>query len=411
MTRGWHRRRDKNCESPEEQQSLMSEEKDHDSCESTSDCDSCSEYDYDENELSMRTNSTGRPSSQAGSSSVTSPPYPSSESSPYRGSVGRVASPKQGSMGSESIENDSSTCVVTVELEIPSPKQRSMNDSSIKQAVSYGSDIDNVCVDLQRLFATPSMASLPQEIENICELENTTQEARAEIPDELDGDACRICHCGGESEVLISPCLCMGTVRFVHHSCLMDWLQRCVKTKCELCLYPVAVRRKTKPLKKWRPPDEKPTPIIWLCTFIIALTLNIASIAKDGSQRCVSNPCIIFYVVGALGAMLGFAFFYHWLKKSILYIQKWLALNEEWNLIGPTNLRKLGNANLAVSLEKSPKNRLRKVTEQERERVEEKSAGSKAISVDKTNEASEGSVIEVIPRVQHSSGRVLQDSV
>lgn len=61
---------------------------------------------------------------------------------------------------------------------------------------------------------------------------------------------CRICHCDNEAEPLISPCNCIGTVKHVHHSCLMDWLKRCVKTKCELCLQPISVDRKTKPLKQ-----------------------------------------------------------------------------------------------------------------------------------------------------------------
>lgn len=61
---------------------------------------------------------------------------------------------------------------------------------------------------------------------------------------------CRICHCDGEVERLISPCLCTGTVKHVHQSCFTDWLKRCVKTKCELCLHPIAVNKKTKPLKQ-----------------------------------------------------------------------------------------------------------------------------------------------------------------
>ena len=67
---------------------------------------------------------------------------------------------------------------------------------------------------------------------------------------DCDQDACRICHCGNEVEPLISPCLCTGSVKFVHHSCLMSWLQRVVMSKCELCLYPLAVQRKRKPFKK-----------------------------------------------------------------------------------------------------------------------------------------------------------------
>lgn len=67
---------------------------------------------------------------------------------------------------------------------------------------------------------------------------------------ELESDVCRICHCGEETEVLISPCLCTGSVKFVHHSCLMNWLQRAVMSKCELCLFPLDVKRTRKPFKK-----------------------------------------------------------------------------------------------------------------------------------------------------------------
>ena len=65
-------------------------------------------------------------------------------------------------------------------------------------------------------------------------------------------NVCRICHCGEDTEILISPCLCTGSVRFVHHTCLMSWLQRAVKVKCEICLHNLAVRKKTKSFKKVR---------------------------------------------------------------------------------------------------------------------------------------------------------------
>lgn len=168
---------------------------------------------------------------------------------------------------------------------------------------------------------------------------------------EIETDVCRICHCSDELEVLISPCSCTGSVKFVHHSCLMNWLQRAVMSKCELCLFPLAVKRKRKPFYKWRLPEDKPFPILWLFTFVVAMTLNIASIAKDGSQRCVSDPCIIFYVLGSAGALLGLAFFYHWLRKTVRYFAKWIALNQEWSLVGTYDVRtRLGQTNLGCSL-------------------------------------------------------------
>ena len=85
------------------------------------------------------------------------------------------------------------------------------------------------------------------------------------------------------------------------------------------------------------------------------MTLNVSSLANDGTQRCTSKPCIVFYVLGSLGALLGLAFFYHWSKKSATYMKKWLAWNEEWRLVGPKDLpATLGHPNLAFSTKSLP---------------------------------------------------------
>lgn len=207
---------------------------------------------------------------------------------------------------------------------------------------------ESVCIEMESIPDTDR-----NNTENSCDKsppDTTTLYFSESDSAEVESDVCRICHSNDEMEILISPCLCTGSVKFVHHSCLMSWLQRVVMSKCELCLYPLAVKRKRKPFSKWRLPEDKPFPILWLLTFVVAMTLNVASIAKDGSQRCVSNPCIIFYVVGSAGALLGLAFFYRWLRKTVRYISKWIALNQEWTLVGPPDLRtQMGQANLAYS--------------------------------------------------------------
>jgi hypothetical protein len=44
--------------------------------------------------------------------------------------------------------------------------------------------------------------------------------------DNSNGLMCRICHCEETSEeYLITPCYCSGTLRFVHQSCLQQWLK------------------------------------------------------------------------------------------------------------------------------------------------------------------------------------------
>lgn len=65
-----------------------------------------------------------------------------------------------------------------------------------------------------------------------------------------EGLCCRICHSVTDIETLVSPCLCTGSMKYVHESCLLNWLKSSVKTKCELCLHEVPVKKLTKPLRE-----------------------------------------------------------------------------------------------------------------------------------------------------------------
>ena len=49
-------------------------------------------------------------------------------------------------------------------------------------------------------------------------------------------DECRVCRdTRSESEPLISPCKCDGSIRFVHEACLVKWLEIKKSETCELC--------------------------------------------------------------------------------------------------------------------------------------------------------------------------------
>lgn len=249
-------------------------------------------------------------------------------------------------LGLENEKLSRSNSLESIESVTSGSKRVKKERASDCENMSYSDEkSESVVVDMgdiseDNAVETGGKASPGVTVVYVCEGENL----------ELESDVCRICHCGEEAGVLISPCLCTGSVKFVHHACLMNWLQRAVMSKCELCLFPLDVKRTRKPFKKWRLPEDKPFPILWLFTFVVAMTLNIASITKDGSQRCVTDPCIIFYVLGSAGALLGLAFFYHWLRKTMRYFGKWIALNQEWSLVGSHNLReRIGQTNLACS--------------------------------------------------------------
>lgn len=69
----------------------------------------------------------------------------------------------------------------------------------------------------------------------------------------VDMDICRICHCEAEPDMpLISPCVCSGSLAYVHQSCLQRWIKSSDTKKCELCKYEFIMESKMKPINKVR---------------------------------------------------------------------------------------------------------------------------------------------------------------
>ncbi|XP_071442207.1 E3 ubiquitin-protein ligase MARCHF6 isoform X2 [Hetaerina americana] len=52
------------------------------------------------------------------------------------------------------------------------------------------------------------------------------------------GDICRVCRCEGTNDrPLFHPCLCAGSIKFIHQECLVQWMRYSRKEFCELCGY------------------------------------------------------------------------------------------------------------------------------------------------------------------------------
>ncbi|VDK24332.1 unnamed protein product [Taenia asiatica] len=71
---------------------------------------------------------------------------------------------------------------------------------------------------------------------------------------------CRICRESDESTSdieldscgrLIAPCLCDGSMRYVHEKCVQRWMDVSQSKKCELCRFEYEVFTYTKPMKEW----------------------------------------------------------------------------------------------------------------------------------------------------------------
>lgn len=148
-------------------------------------------------------------------------------------------------------------------------------------------------------------------------------------------DICRICHCEGDEESpLITPCRCTGTLRFVHQSCLHQWIKSSDTRCCELCKYDFIMETKLKPLRKWEKlqmTTSERRKIFCSVTFhVIAVTCVVWSLyvlidrtAEEIKQGVLEWPFWTKLVVVAIGFTGGLVFMYVQCK---VYVQLWRRL-------------------------------------------------------------------------------------
>ncbi|XP_065153249.1 E3 ubiquitin-protein ligase MARCHF8 isoform X1 [Paramisgurnus dabryanus] len=153
-------------------------------------------------------------------------------------------------------------------------------------------------------------------------------------------DICRICHCEGDEESpLITPCHCTGSLRFVHQSCLQQWIKSSDTRCCELCKYDFIMETKLKPLRKWEKLQmtaSERRKIMCSVTFhVIAITCVVWSLyvlidrTAEEIKQAGRIPGILEWpfwtklVVVAIGFTGGLVFMYVQCK---VYMQLWKRL-------------------------------------------------------------------------------------
>ncbi|ELK24667.1 E3 ubiquitin-protein ligase MARCH1 [Myotis davidii] len=172
------------------------------------------------------------------------------------------------------------------------------------------------------------------------QVNNSVQKPPASYHDRSDNfKLCRICHCEGDEESpLITPCRCTGTLRFVHQSCLHQWIKSSDTRCCELCKYDFIMETKLKPLRKWEKlqmTTSERRKIFCSVTFhVIAITCVVWSLyvlidrtaeeIRQGNDNGVLEwPFWTKLVVVAIGFTGGLVFMYVQCKA---YVQLWRRL-------------------------------------------------------------------------------------
>ena len=113
----------------------------------------------------------------------------------------------------------------------------------------------------------------------------TLQEPRARVPEELDHNkCCRLCFDGEETVAtgrLFSPCLCAGSMRYIHVHCLNQWRIRSGKAssyfKCDQCTYEYNIQRSV-----WAETLLSPRlHVVISCFYLLAATAIAGSLAAS----------------------------------------------------------------------------------------------------------------------------------
>ncbi|TMW52426.1 hypothetical protein DOY81_002484, partial [Sarcophaga bullata] len=79
-------------------------------------------------------------------------------------------------------------------------------------------------------FSSTPNDSLNQDLANLESNESSSSQSTESL-------VCRICHNSENPEKLVSPCLCKGTLTYVHIHCLERWISMSRCTTCELCQF------------------------------------------------------------------------------------------------------------------------------------------------------------------------------
>ena len=114
----------------------------------------------------------------------------------------------------------------------------------------------------------------------------------------MEEEYCKICYVGDEegSHPLMSPCLCTGSLKYVHHDCLVHWIKIAGLECCDLCKHPFTMESKLKPFKEW---NLRKSDMIFLLPFIhIGIVFGLGGLLFHImlSGQVILGLCILFFI-------------------------------------------------------------------------------------------------------------------
>ncbi|XP_029000679.1 E3 ubiquitin-protein ligase MARCH7 [Betta splendens] len=148
---------------------------------------------------------------------------------------------EEGAVGLEALAA-SRGCPCSLEDEtLPELEDASLSFSALRRVAVY----DNVSLSMAPANSSESHQDAQKDSRDLEKLRKIKERLLLEDSDEEEGDRCRICQMGQEQESnpLIQPCRCTGSLQYVHQECIKRWLRSKIGsgtnleaiTTCELC--------------------------------------------------------------------------------------------------------------------------------------------------------------------------------
>uniref|UniRef100_A0A8R1HUZ7 RING-type E3 ubiquitin transferase n=1 Tax=Caenorhabditis japonica TaxID=281687 RepID=A0A8R1HUZ7_CAEJA len=161
------------------------------------------------------------------------------------------------------------------------------------------------------------------------EMNNQSGVSSEPIDDNDDHLMCRVCR--GNDGSLYYPCLCTGSIKYVHQECLVEWLKYSKKEVCELCNHKYSFQ----PI--YRPDMPKALPIVeilkgvcisaaqmlktWLVyTFVMATWLGLVPLTAARIYNCIFYMSFHDIVMAPLTVFKVENWFNDILKGSLLLV-------------------------------------------------------------------------------------------
>ncbi|KAF7488959.1 E3 ubiquitin-protein ligase MARCH8 [Sarcoptes scabiei] len=137
---------------------------------------------------------------------------------------------------------------------------------------------------------------------------------------------------------LITPCYCTGSLEFVHHKCLQQWIRSSNHKYCELCKYNFNLKRKNRPFYQWEcfkmTASEQRKLMFHGCFNLISMICvfwSIYVIAEKASLELTGKLGWKFWIkllIVIVGFLCGLIFIFFQLKLYVTILKRWKQYNQ-----------------------------------------------------------------------------------